>query len=261
MNVLYVIICYNCIKENLEVDWVLWVNIFVGKVVFVYYMVKYIIYLINDVVKVINNDLQIGDKLKVVFILNYSVSLVQVIIFVVDLFEQILLVGIEVFGISNMKFVLNGVFIIGMLDGVNVEMQEYVGEENIFIFGNIVEEVEVLCRQGYKFCDYYEKDEELYQVLMQIGSGVFNLEESGCYCDLVDLLINFGDYYQVLVDYCSYVDCQDKVDELYCCLEEWMMKVMFNIVNMGYFLLDRIIKEYVENIWYIDLVWLQWFNV
>lgn len=166
MNVLYVIICYNCIKVDLDVKWVLCVNIFGGKVVLVYYMVKYIIYLINDVVKVINNDLQIGDKLKVVFILNYSVSLVQLIILVVDLSEQILLVGMEVSGISNMKFVFNGVLIIGMLDGVNVEMLDYVGVDNIFIFGNIVEEVEELCCQGYKLCEYYEKDEELYQVLM-----------------------------------------------------------------------------------------------
>lgn len=215
MNVLYVIICYNWIKVDLQVEWVLWVNIFVGKVVLVYYMVKYIIYLINDVVVVINNDLQIGDKLKVVFIFNYSVSLVQLIILVVDLLEQIFFVGIEVFGISNMKFVFNGVLIIGIFDGVNVEMQEYVGEENIFIFGNIVEEVEELCCSGYKLCEYYEQDEEFYQVLMQIGIGVFSLVELGCYCDLLDLLINFGDYYQVLVDYCSYVDCQDCVDELY----------------------------------------------
>lgn len=165
MNVLYVIIRYNRIKVDSDAKWVSRVNIFGGKAVSVYYMAKYIIYLINDVAKVINNDSQIGDKLKVVFISNYSVSLAQLIISAVDLFEQISLVGTEVFGISNMKFAFNGALIIGTLDGANVEMLDYVGVDNIFIFGNIAEEVEELRRQGYKSREYYEKDEELYQVL------------------------------------------------------------------------------------------------
>ncbi|EBD8145959.1 glycogen phosphorylase, partial [Salmonella enterica] len=151
-------------------------------------------------------------------------------------------------------FALNGALTIGTLDGANVEMQEHVGEENIFIFGNTAEEVEALRRQGYKPRDYYEKDEELHQVLTQIGSGVFNPEEPGRYRDLVDSLINFGDHYQVLADYRSYVDCQDKVDELYRRPEEWTTKAMLNIANMGYFSSDRTIKEYAENIWHIDPV-------
>lgn len=215
MNVLHVITRYNRIKENPEADWVPRVNIFAGKAASAYYMAKHIIHLINDVAKVINNDPQIGDKLKVVFIPNYSVSLAQVIIPAADLSEQISLAGTEASGTSNMKFALNGALTIGTLDGANVEMQEHVGEENIFIFGNTAEEVEALRRQGYKPRDYYEKDEELHQVLTQIGSGVFNPEEPGRYRDLVDSLINFGDHYQVLADYRSYVDCQDKVDELY----------------------------------------------
>lgn len=125
-----------------------------------------------------------------------------------DLSEQISLAGTEASGTSNMKFALNGALTIGTLDGANVEMQEHIGEENIFIFGNTAEEVEALRRQGYKPRDYYEKDEELHQVLTQIGSGVFNPEEQGRYRDLVDSLINFGDHYQVLADYRSYVDCQ-----------------------------------------------------
>lgn len=171
-------------------------------------MAKHIIHLINDVAKVINNDPQIGDKLKVVFIPNYSVSLAQVIIPAADLSEQISLAGTEASGTSNMKFALNGALTIGTLDGANVEMQEHVGEENIFIFGNTAEEVEALRRQGYKPRDYYEKDEELHQVLTQIGSGVFNPGRAGRYRDLVDSLINFGDHYQVLADYRSYVDCR-----------------------------------------------------
>ncbi|SUX67846.1 glycogen phosphorylase [Citrobacter freundii] len=153
-----------------------------------------------------------------------------------------------------MKFALNGALTIGTLDGANVEMLEHVGAENIFIFGNTAEEVEALRSKGYKPREYYEKDEELHQVLTQIGSGVFSPEEPGRYRDLVDSLINFGDHYQVLADYRSYVDCQDKVDELYRHPEEWTTKSMINIANMGYFSSDRTIKEYAENIWHIDSV-------
>jgi starch phosphorylase len=203
---------------------------------------------------VINNDPQIGDKLKVVFIPNYSVSLAQLIIPAADLSEQISTAGTEASGTSNMKFALNGALTIGTLDGANVEMLEHVGEENIFIFGNTTEEVEALRAGGYKPRDYYEQDEELREVLTQIATGVFNPDEPGRYRDLVDSLINFGDHYQVLADYRSYVDCQDKVDELYRHPEEWTTKAMHNIANMGYFSSDRTIKEYAETIWHIDPV-------
>lgn len=124
------------------------------QVVFGYYMVKLIIKLINSVVKVINNDLIIGDRFKVVYLENYRVSLVEKIISVVDFSEQISTVGIEVFGIGNMKFMLNGVLIIGILDGVNVEMREEMGDENIFIFGMKVDEVEELKRSGLVVVEY-----------------------------------------------------------------------------------------------------------
>ena len=254
MNVLHVITRYNRIKADPDAKWVPRVNIFGGKAASAYYMAKHIIHLINDVAKVINNDSQIGDKLKVVFIPNYSVSLAQLIIPAADLSEQISLAGTEASGTSNMKFALNGALTIGTLDGANVEMLDHVGADNIFIFGNTAEEVEELRRQGYKPREYYEKDEELHQVLTQIGSGVFSPEDPGRYRDLVDSLINFGDHYQVLADYRSYVDCQDKVDELYELQEEWTAKAMLNIANMGYFSSDRTIKEYADHIWHIDPV-------
>lgn len=133
---------YNEIKKNNLNNFVFCIVMIGGKVVFGYYMVKFIIKLVNSIVNVVNNDFDVGNKLKVVFLENYRVSLVEKIVLVVDLSEQILLVGIEVFGIGNMKFMLNGVFIIGILDGVNVEMLEEVGEDNFFLFGMIVEEVE-----------------------------------------------------------------------------------------------------------------------
>lgn len=133
---------YNEIKKNNLNNFVFCIVMIGGKVVFGYYMVKFIIKLVNSIVNIVNNDFDVGDKLKVVFLENYRVSLVEKIVLVVDLSEQILFVGIEVFGIGNMKFMLNGVFIIGILDGVNVEMLEEVGEDNFFLFGMIVEEVE-----------------------------------------------------------------------------------------------------------------------
>ncbi|MCP6241027.1 glycogen phosphorylase [Klebsiella pneumoniae] len=254
MNVLHVITRYNRIKADPQAEWVPRVNIFAGKAASAYYMAKHIIHLINDVAAVINNDPQIGDKLKVVFIPNYSVSLAQLIIPAADLSEQISLAGTEASGTSNMKFALNGALTIGTLDGANVEMQEHVGEENIFIFGNTAEEVEELRRSGYKPREYYEQDEELHQALTQIGTGVFSPAEPGRYRDLLDSLINFGDHYQVLADYRSYVDCQDRVDELYQNPEEWAYKAMLNIANMGYFSSDRTILEYAKYIWHIDPV-------
>ncbi|HDY7392852.1 TPA: glycogen phosphorylase [Klebsiella pneumoniae] len=254
MNVLHVITRYNRIKADPQAEWVPRVNIFAGKAASAYYMAKHIIHLINDVAAVINNDPQIGDKLKVVFIPNYSVSLAQLIIPAADLSEQISLAGTEASGTSNMKFALNGALTIGTLDGANVEMQEHVGEENIFIFGNTAEEVEELRRSGYKPREYYEQDEELHQALTQIGTGVFSPAEPGRYRDLLDSLINFGDNYQVLADYRSYVDCQDRVDELYQNPEEWAYKAMLNIANMGYFSSDRTIQEYAKYIWHIDPV-------
>lgn len=254
MNVLHVITRYNQIKANPDADWVPRVNIFAGKAASAYYMAKHIIHLINDVAAVINNDPQVKDLLKVVFIPNYSVSLAQVIIPAADLSEQISLAGTEASGTSNMKFALNGALTIGTLDGANVEMLEHVGEDNIFIFGNTAEQVEALRRKGYNPREYYEKDKALYQVLTQIATGVFSPQEPGRYRDLVDSLINFGDHYQVLADYRSYVDCQKRVDELYRTPEEWTTRAMHNIANMGYFSSDRTIQEYADEIWHIKPV-------
>ncbi|CUU22534.1 glycogen phosphorylase [Duffyella gerundensis] len=254
MNVLHVITRYNRIKNDPDADWVPRVNIFAGKAASAYYVAKQIIHLINDVANVINNDPQVKNKLKVVFIPNYGVSLAQMIIPAADLSEQISLAGTEASGTSNMKFALNGALTIGTLDGANVEMLEHVGEENIFIFGNTTPQVEALRKNGYDSHKYYDEDPELRQALTQIASGVFSPQEPGRYRNLFDSLVNFGDHYQLLADYRSYVDTQDEVDELYRRPEEWQRRAALNIANMGYFSSDRTIQEYADEIWGISPV-------
>ncbi|QBH96721.1 glycogen phosphorylase [Limnobaculum zhutongyuii] len=251
LNLLQVITRYNRILQSPDADWVPKAVIFAGKAASSYVNAKLIIHLINDVAKVINNDARIKNKLKVVFIPNYSVSLAQMIIPAADLSEQISLAGTEASGTSNMKFAMNGALTIGTLDGANVEMKEHVGDDNIFIFGNTTEQVETLRAHGYDPRKIYEEDMELNQVLNQIATGVFNPEDPHRYGALFDSLVNFGDYYQLLADYRSYVDMHDEVDKLYRKPNLWARKAALNIANMGYFSSDRTIQEYAEEIWEI----------
>lgn len=254
LNVLHVITHYNRILQDPENDWTPRVKIFAGKAASAYYNAKQIIHLINDVAKVINNDERIKGKLKVVFIPNYGVSLAQMIIPAADLSEQISTAGTEASGTSNMKFALNGALTIGTLDGANVEMLKHVGEENIFIFGNTTEQVEALRNNGYNPRQIYEQDPELNQALTQIATGAFSPEDPRRYASLFDSLVNFGDHYQLLADYRSYIDTQDKVDELYKTPIEWTHRAVMNIANMGYFSSDRTIQEYADEIWNIEAV-------
>ncbi|TYL42787.1 glycogen phosphorylase [Dickeya sp. ws52] len=251
LNVLHLITLYNRIKDDPDLDRVPRVAIFAGKAASAYYMAKHIIHLINDVASVVNNDPEVKDKLKIVFIPNYGVSLAQIIIPAADLSEQISLAGTEASGTSNMKFALNGALTIGTLDGANVEMRERVGEDNIFIFGNTAEEVEALRRSGYNPREFYNQDEELHRVLTQIATGVFSPDDPRRYADLFDSLVNFGDHYQLLADYRSYVDSHDKVDDVYRDEDEWTRRTLQNIANMGYFSADRTIQEYADEIWHI----------
>ncbi|MBW5824549.1 glycogen phosphorylase [Yersinia kristensenii] len=251
LNVLHVITRYNRILEAPDEKWVPRVVIFAGKAASAYYNAKQIIRLINDVAKVINNDPRINNLLKVVFIPNYSVSLAQLIIPAADLSEQISLAGTEASGTSNMKFALNGALTIGTLDGANIEIREHVGEENIFIFGNTTEQVEALRNSGYNPRKYYDEDPELHLALTQIATGVFSPEEPNRYTSLFDSLVNFGDHYQLLADYRSYVDTQEQVDTLYRHPDEWTRKTLLNIAHMGYFSSDRTIEEYADEIWHI----------
>ncbi|WP_159567445.1 glycogen phosphorylase [Budvicia diplopodorum] len=254
LNLLQVVNRYNRILASPDEDWVPRVVIFAGKAASSYVNAKLIIRLINDVAKVVNGDERIKNRLKVVFIPNYSVSLAQAIIPATDLSEQISLAGTEASGTGNMKFALNGALTIGTLDGANIEIKQHVGDDNIFIFGNTAEQVEALRSNGYLPRQFYEEDEELHEVLTQIATGLFSPEEPHRYSSLFDSLVNFGDFYQLLADFRSYVNMQDEVDKLYRKPNLWAHKVVLNIANMGYFSSDRTIQEYADEIWNIKPV-------
>ncbi|HEX8784807.1 MAG TPA: glycogen/starch/alpha-glucan phosphorylase [Telluria sp.] len=249
LNVLHVITRYQRIVDKPEADWVPRTVIFSGKAASAYHMAKQIIKLINDVAAVINHDPRVGNKLKVVFIPNYSVSLAEIIIPAADLSEQISTAGTEASGTGNMKLALNGALTIGTLDGANVEMRESVGAENIFIFGNTTAEVEALRAQPYEPRRIVEQNPELEQVLGRIRDGMFSPDEPTRFEDVHKALVDWGDHYLLLADYASYIAAQDQVDRLYREPEEWTRKAILNVAGMGIFSSDRTIAEYAGQIW------------
>lgn len=248
LNVMHIVDRYNKILENPDFDWQPRVFIFAGKAASAYYMAKKIIRLINDVAKIINNDTRIRDLIKVVYIPNYSVSLAQIIIPAADLHEQISLAGTEASGTSNMKFALNGAICMGTLDGANVEILEKVGADNCYIFGNTVEQVEEIRHNGYDPLSYIERDSDLRRVVNQISQGTFSPEEPNRYNDVLQ---PYGDFYQLMADFRSYIDTQYKADEHYRNVSAWRKSALINIANMGFFSSDRSIADYCRDIWYI----------
>ena len=251
LNVLHIIARYNEMLAHPEKDWQPRVFILAGKAASAYYAAKQTIRLINDVANVINNDERLKGRLKVVFIPNYSVSLAQLIIPAADISEQSSLAGTEASGTSNMKFALNGALTLGTLDGANVEILDNVGEDHIFIFGNTVEQVEALRREGYRPFDYYQNDEQLREVIDQIIRGDFSPEEPNRYHSLIQGL-QYHDYYQSFADFRSYVEAQKAVDKKYQDRDVWIASTIQNMVNMGFFSSDRTILEYAKNIWKIE---------
>ena len=251
LNVLHIIARYNEMLAHPEKDWQPRVFILAGKAASAYYAAKQTIRLINDVANVINNDERLKGRLKVVFIPNYSVSLAQLIIPAADISEQISLAGTEASGTSNMKFALNGALTLGTLDGANVEILDNVGKDHIFIFGNTVEQVEGLRREGSRPFDYYQNDEQLREVIDQIIRGDFSPEEPNRYHSLIQGL-QYHDYYQSFADFRSYVEAQKAVDKKYQDRDAWIASTIQNMVNMGFFSSDRTILEYAKNIWKIE---------
>ena len=253
LNVFHIITLYNRIKRDPKIKMVSRTIIFGGKAAPAYHAAKMVIKLINSVADVVNNDPDVGDKLKVVFLKNYSVSLAEKIIPASDLSEQTSTAGLEASGTGNMKFALNGAITIGTMDGANVEIREEVGDDNIFIFGLLADEVVKLKSNGYNPKEYYEKNAELKHVVDMIATNFFNPKEFGIFDDMIRGLMNV-DYYCLFADYQSYIDAQDTVAELYKKKEEWAKKSILNVARVAKFSSDRSVKQYADKIWKVKPV-------
>lgn len=248
LNVLHVIALYNRIKSGDTSTIPPRTVIFSGKAAPSYFMAKLIIRLINAVADIVNNDDAIKNRLKVIFLANYNVSLAEKIFPAADLSEQISTAGTEASGTGNMKFTLNGAITIGTLDGANIEIMEEVGEENIFIFGLNAEEVGRL-RQKYNPRDWYTGNPELKQVIDMISSGFFSPEAPDLFQPIVDSLLNNGDFYMLMADFSSYMASQEEVNRLYLDRDEWSRISILNSAGVGKFSSDRTIEEYARDIW------------
>lgn len=249
LNVLHVITLYNRIRRG-EQGITPRTIIFGGKAAPGYWMAKHIIRLINDVATIVNEDVAVGDKLKVVYYPNYEVSAAEILFPGSDLSEQISTAGTEASGTGNMKMALNGALTIGTLDGANVEIKEEVGDENIFIFGLTTPQVAELKATGYKPRDYYNNNPELKQVLDMIADGYFSIDEPNRYQVIVDNLLN-NDQYLLLADYTSYIEAQERVGKLYQHQDDWTRMAILNVANMAKFSSDRAIGDYAKNIWHV----------
>lgn len=253
LNVLHIIYLYNRLKEDKGFDIYPRTFFFAAKAAPSYYMAKNIIKLINNLANVINNDKSVNDKLKVIFIPNYKVSLAEILIPAADVSEQISTATKEASGTGNMKFMMNGAVTIATLDGANIEIKDAVGEDNIVIFG--LKDYEVLNyykNGGYSSFDLYNNDDRINKVINILMNGTFDLRDDEKR-SFYDSLIQNNDPYFVLKDFEAYVSAQEKINSLYNNKDKWREMSMVNIANSGIFSSDNTILEYSKNIWNLKI--------
>ncbi len=254
LNALHILDLYNRLKANPDLDIVPRTFIFGAKAASSYYMAKQIIRLIWVMSEVINNDPTIKGKIKVVFLENYRVSLAEIIMPASDVSEQISIAGKEASGTGNMKFMINGAVTIGTMDGANVEIHERVGDENIFIFGMLADEVARLYKEGYNPTTYYATDKRIKAIIDMMRSGIGDVN----FTEIADALtIGRGgqaDPYMCLADFASYCDAQSKLNDAYLDKYRWGRMSMVNIAKAGFFASDRSVEEYAHRIWNLERV-------
>ena len=260
LNILHVIYLYNQIKLHPEMEFYPRTFIFGAKAAAGYRRAKLTIKLINSVADVINNDKSINGKLKVVFIEDYRVSNAEWIFAAADVSEQISTASKEASGTGNMKFMLNGAPTLGTMDGANVEIVQEVGEENAFIFGLSAQEViNYENNGGYNPMDYFNNDQDIRRVLMQLINGEYAPDDPERFRDIYDSLLNTNssdraDTYFILADFKSYAEAQERVEKAYRDETGWARMAMMNTACSGKFTSDRTIQQYVDEIWHLDKV-------
>ncbi|NRF29888.1 glycogen/starch/alpha-glucan phosphorylase [Vibrio coralliilyticus] len=254
LNMLHILSLYHRLLNDPDFDMAPRVVFFAAKAAPGYHLAKEIIYAINKIAEKVNNDPRIGNKLKVVFIPDYRVSMAEIIIPAADVSEQISTAGKEASGTGNMKMALNGALTIGTMDGANVEIREEVGDDNIYIFGLEVDGVEALRAQGYNPFDYYHADPLLKASLELLLGEEFTPGEPGKLRATYDSLLDGGDPYLCLADFASYVKAHEDMDKQYRDQAGWAKKAILNTALVGKFSSDRSIRDYVNNIWKLESV-------
>jgi len=252
LNVLHVIHLYERIKRGDTANWTNRCVLIGGKAAPGYYMAKQIIKLVNNIATVVNNDPDVGDKLKVIFFPNYRVSAMEVIAPAADLSEQISTAGKEASGTGNMKFMMNGALTIGTLDGANIEIREEVGDENFFLFGLTAEEVEATRAGGYDPNGIIAGDENLQRVMNLLEHGHFNQFEPGIFNPIISAIRSPHDPWLVAADFASYVAAQQKASDAYLDEEKWVRMSILNTAFSGKFSTDRTMRDYNREIWKLE---------
>ena len=224
---------------------------FAGKAAPAYQLAKLIIKFINNLAGTIDGDPAVRGRIKVVFLPEYNVSLAERLIPASDVSNQISTAGYEASGTSNMKFMMNGALTVGTRDGATIEMAEEAGEENFFLFGLTVEQVEN-SRSWYSPYWHYENEPETRAALDLIFSDYFSRNEPGVFAPLRDTLLTHGDHYMHLADLTSYCHAQERLGALYADPGAWAHKAILNVASSGKFSSDRTIAQYASEIWKVE---------
>jgi glycogen phosphorylase len=253
LKLLHVVTLYNRIKTDPAAIMTPCTVIFAAKAAPSYQQAKRIIKLINSVASVVNADPDADEKIKVVFLPDYNVSISELVVPAGNISEQISLAGKEASGTGNMKLALNGAVTVGTLDGANIEIRDRVGAGNFFLFGLTADQAATLKHQGYAPGTYYRGDAELKAAIDAVGSGAFSGGDGEAFEPVIASLLN-GDEYMVLADYRAYIDCHDRAGQAWADQDRWTRMSILNTARSGFFSSDRTVRNYCRDIWHAEPV-------